>query len=132
MTGPFAVNLGGEGEEPGALNRQPPHMFSPDRGTARDVSDGGAGPDYATVLRRGHDFLLCPNDRLALPDGCVDRVFTNGVPIFPCTFSAPVNHLGPVVRFDELERVLKPGGRWFHNEDEVTWTRGVPPKLPDP
>jgi hypothetical protein len=70
----FAVNLGGEGEEPGVLNQQPP---------------GALDSKWLSVTRKtvpqlvadGHQFLICPNDALALPDECADRVYTNSVPI---------------------------------------------------
>ena len=121
----FVVNLGGEGEVPGALNQQPGPIWSRARVTSRNTNR-----TFGEEVDDGADFLLCPNDRLALPDGCVDTILTNWVPLFPCNAPAPTSHLGPVVQFTELERVLKPNGRWFHNGAPVAWTRGVPPILP--
>jgi hypothetical protein len=70
----FSINLGGEGEVAGVLNQQPA---------------AAAGPHWKSVsaqslhelIQSGCDFLLCPNDALALPNGCADVVHTNNVPI---------------------------------------------------
>jgi hypothetical protein len=99
---PFAVNLGGEGELPGILNQQPP---------------GAAGPTWFSVSRKtlvelirdGHTFLICPNTALALPDECVDTVYTNNVPVDKPSI------LGPGVQTSEIRRILKPGGVWIRD-----------------
>ncbi len=70
----FAINLGGEGEIPGILNQQPLEA---------------AGPNWYSIgtrtlielIRDGHQFLICPNTVLALPDECVDKVYTRNVPV---------------------------------------------------
>ena len=71
----FVVNLGGEGEVPGALNQQDAVCVEPFWHVARTRES------FADAVRRGLRFLLCPNDALALPDGCADAVVSNGVPI---------------------------------------------------
>ena len=127
MTGPFVVNLGGEGEEPGALNQQPARFWFRGRPLSRDGSR-----TLGEEVDAGAAFLLCPNDPVSLPDGCADVVLTNGVPIYPSNQTAPANLLGTAVLFTEVERLLKPGGRWFHDKVEVRRTPGVAPKLPNP
>lgn len=99
----FAINLGGEGEEPGVLNQQPPKSLD---STWRSVSR----KTVAQLVVDGHQFLICPNDALAIPDECVDRVYTNSVPID--TTNA---WFGPGVQSSEIKRILKPGGEWIRD-----------------
>lgn len=98
----FAINLGGEGEVADTLNQQPP---------------GAAGPNWKSVhglllvdlIQTGGQYLICPNKALALPDDCVDVVYTNSVPVDqPST-------LGPGVQSSEIQRILKSGGVWIRD-----------------
>jgi hypothetical protein len=71
----WRINRGGEGEVPGVLNQQ-----------GRWVVRGGyrssrAGQTFAHLVNAGHDFLLADNVALPIPDGSVDEVITNYVPI---------------------------------------------------
>ena len=100
----FVVNLGGEGEVPGALNQQEgPHL---DRGRplARDHAR-----TFGEEIDADAPFLLCPNDALALPDGCADAVVSNGVPIG----KTGLRRSGIVP--SEIDRILRPGGTWTHD-----------------
>lgn len=98
----FAINLGGEGEVASVLNQQ---------------TSNAAGPSWKSVnsrslhdlIQSGCDFLLCPNDVLALPDSCVDVVYTNNVPIDVATWR------GPGVQSSEIQRILKSGGVWIRD-----------------
>jgi hypothetical protein len=98
----FRVDLGGEGGIPGILNQQPleaagPNWFSVSRKT------------LVELIRDGHQFLICPNTALALPDGCVDIVYTSGVPVDKMTV------MGPEVQSSEIRRILKSGGVWIRD-----------------
>src|SRR4051794_34015439 len=99
---PFVVNLGGEGEQPDILNQQPAWAAEPTWFTTKRES-------LLDLLRRGHTFLLCPNDALTLPDECVDTVFTTSVPVDVTTWR------GPGVQSSEIRRILKPGGIWIRD-----------------
>ncbi|MEO2092057.1 MAG: hypothetical protein ABGY75_21595, partial [Gemmataceae bacterium] len=63
----FVVNLGGEGEVVGALNQQGPWALNSSWFSSRD------GKPLAQLVADGHGFLICPNDAIALPDGCCRR-----------------------------------------------------------
>ena len=117
---PFVVNLGGEGEEPNALNQQHAPQWTP----ARELSRGGdaahGASTFADLLEAGEDFLLCRNERVALPDACVDRVVTNNVRVYPHDADRPSNDwFGPWVVESEITRILRPGGEWYHSEERV-------------
>ena len=111
---PFIVNLGGEGEESGALNQQPGTRFSRDRQVVRN-------PDrtFGDQVDSGHDFLLCLNTCVSLPDGCADCILTNGVPVYPHNETVSQTFLGPVVMQSEIARLLKSDGVWLDNGDPV-------------
>ena len=99
---PFVINLGGEGEVKGVLNQQ-------DRWAILDPNwrSSQHGKTISELVGDGHVFLICDNVALAIPDGCVDTVITNSVPIDKTTW------LGPGVQSSEIVRILKPGGRWI-------------------
>jgi ubiquinone/menaquinone biosynthesis C-methylase UbiE len=108
---PFRVNLGGEGEVPGVLNQQGRWV----------VLDSGwrssrAAQTFEDLVRAGHQFLVCDNTHLPLPDSCCDEVITNSVPIDVAT------HLGPGVQTSEVQRILKPGGLWTH-DNTLRWVK---------
>jgi hypothetical protein len=100
---PYRVNLGGEGEIVGVVNQQPPWVVHPDWRSSR------TGETLQELVAHGVDFLICPNLPVALPDSCADEVLTNDVPVDLITF------LGLGVQSNEVNRILKPGGKWIHD-----------------
>src|SRR5262245_37572271 len=102
----LAVNLGGEGEIPGALNQQPPSALGPNWLSA---TFNNPGKTIRELEAEGHQFLIAPNDQLPFPDGSVDVVYTNWVPLDRIT------HSGPGVQTSEIKRILKSGGVWIKN-----------------
>ena len=106
----FAINLGGEGEIPGVINQQGPWVLDPSWRSSRD------GKTLQELVNEGHDFLICPNDRLPFLDNSVDVVYTNGVPIDRTTW------LGPGVQSSEIHRILKTGGQWI-KDGTLEWTK---------
>ncbi len=104
----FVVNLGGEGEVPGALNQQPPWFV---------VTSSAVNLQYfVRLVGQGKDYLICPNETVALPDGCADVVHTNSVPLDVTTWR------GPGVQTSEVRRILKSGGVWINN-GQIRWTK---------
>lgn len=101
------LNLGGEGEFFNFVNQQPPAALHPEWTSCRN------GLRLHVLAERGHQFLVCPNDRLCVPDASVDIVLTNNVPVDGMSW------LGPCVQTAEIRRVLAPGGRWLHNGVEL-------------
>jgi hypothetical protein len=100
---PYRVNLGGEAEAAGALNQQGPWVLQPGWTSSR------TGQPLAQLVAAGHEFLICDNLAIPLPDGCADEILTNWVPIDTTT------HLGPGVQSSEIRRILKSGGIWRLN-----------------
>jgi len=98
------VNLGGEGEERGVLNQQGAWVLMP------GWRSSGTGETLESLGAAGHDFLICSNLTLALPDSCVDEIITNNLP--PCD---GVTFLGPTVQTSEIQRILMSGGAWTDN-----------------
>jgi hypothetical protein len=101
---PFRINLGGEGEVPGVLNQQAAWVVR------RGWKSSQTSQTFSALVRAGHQFLICENSNLALPDSAVDEVITNNIP--PVDI---VTWLGPTVQTSEIRRILKSGGRWIHN-----------------
>lgn len=97
------INLGGEGELAGVLNQQRPFALGPNW---RSVT----GLTLAELTALGHSFLICPNEAVALPDGCCDEVITNNV-----TIDTTHPFYGPGVQRSEIERILKSGGHWIRD-----------------
>lgn len=98
------VNLGGEGEAPDAVNVQP--------GTVSNdapLAGAGRGQTLKELAAQGHVIVKADNTQLPFADGSVDEVVTNNVPIDRNT------HLGPDVQTSEIDRILKPGGKWVDN-----------------
>jgi hypothetical protein len=100
----FRVNLGGEGEEPGVLNQQPPFALGPTWFSWRN-----GGKTLRELAAAGMPFVIADNTILPFADNSVDEVITNGVPLDRNTKD------GPGVQSTEVRRILKPGGRWLHN-----------------
>jgi hypothetical protein len=96
------LNLGGEGEEPDVMNQQPEWVPGP-------VHWNTVGPHLAALIAVGEAFLFCRNSDLPFPNGTVDYVFSNNVPIDTNTW------LGLGVQSSEVRRVLRPGGEWQHD-----------------
>jgi hypothetical protein len=97
---PYCVNLGGEGEAAGALNQQGPWALRAGWASSR------TGQTVEQLAAAGHEFLICDNQTIPLPDDCADEVLTNSVPVDTFTW------LGPGVQSSEIRRILKSGGVW--------------------
>jgi hypothetical protein len=108
---PFRVNLGGEGEVPGVLNQQGRWVV-----LHAGWRSSQMGQTFADLVRAGHEFLICDNTQLPLPDGCCDEVITNSVPI---DWTTP---FAPGVQTSEVQRILKPGGVWVH-DGTIRWAK---------
>jgi hypothetical protein len=100
---PYRVNLGGEGEAAGALNQQGPWVLQSGWASSR------TGQTLDQLAAAGHEFLICDNLTIPLPDDCADEVLTNSVPVDTTTW------LGPGVQSGEIRRILKSGGVWILN-----------------
>jgi hypothetical protein len=96
------LNLGGEGEEPNVINQQPEWVTSPSHWLR-------LGSHVAPLIASGEPFLFCRNSDLPFPDGTVNEVISNNVPVDMNTW------LGPGVQTSEVQRVLRSGGEWLHN-----------------
>jgi len=100
----LVVNLGGEGEVPGALNVQGEWVQDPLWRSSRK------GETLSALLASNHQFLFITNfGILPFPDNSVDQVITNDVPVDQTTF------LGPGIQSSEVIRILTPGGTWVDN-----------------
>lgn len=97
------LNLGGEGEDPDCINQQPPWV---------DLSHptSRSGQPLRTLTQAGIPFLFCENTLLPFPEGAVDEIVTNGVPI-----DQGATWLGPSLDSNEIKRLLKAGGTWYHD-----------------
>ncbi len=104
----FVVNLGGEGEVAGALNQQPPWFVT--------ASGAVNQQHFLGLVAAGENYLICPNEALALPDECADVVHTNNVPLDVVTWREPG------VQTSEIWRILKSGGQWIDN-GQSQWTK---------
>jgi hypothetical protein len=100
---PYRVNLGGEGEVAGVLNQQGRWAANP------GWASSATGQTLEQLASAGHDFLLCDNLTIPLPDGCADEVLTNSVPIDVTTW------LGPGIPSAEIRRILKRGAVWIRD-----------------
>jgi hypothetical protein len=99
------VNLGGEGEDPGVLNQQPPFALGPTWFSWRH-----GGKTLRELASAGIPFIIADNTNLPFADGSMDEVITNSVPI-----DTNVPGFGPGVQTSEIWRILKSGGRWVHD-----------------
>jgi hypothetical protein len=97
------VNLGGEGEAPGAINQQGPWVLDPLWRSTRE------GKTLKQLQTEGHRFVISNNLQLPIQNDSVEEVITNNVPIDRITW------LGPGVQSKEIHRILKPGGHWVHD-----------------
>jgi hypothetical protein len=104
MPPPWRINLGGEGEVAGVLNQQGPWALGP------SYRASATGQTLAAMVGAGHQFLISENIGLLIPDGSFDEVITNNIPPVDS-----VSFLGPTVQTAEIRRILKSGGRWFHD-----------------
>jgi ubiquinone/menaquinone biosynthesis C-methylase UbiE len=95
---------------PDVLNQQP-------RGVVRSTwLSSVTGKSFVDLIGDGLDILVCDNTALPFPDDTFDDVITNAVPV------DTVSVLGPGVQTSEVQRILKPGGRWVH-DGVVVWTK---------
>lgn len=106
------LNLGGEGEIPGVPNQQPPWALAPGW---RSTTIGNPGKTIRELEAEGHQFIITPNDKLAIADESYDIVYTSSVPVDKTTY------LGPGVQSSEIRRILKLGGIWIR--DGRVWYR---------
>ena len=98
----LGLNLGGEGEEPDVINQQPEWVTSLHHWVQ-------VGPHLAPLIAAGEPFLFCRNSELPFPDGSVDLIISNNVPVDIHTW------LGPGLQSSEIQRVLRSAGQWKHN-----------------
>jgi hypothetical protein len=103
----LCINLGGEGEVPDVINQQGSWVLNP-----LWMNSNGT-KTLAELVADGHDFMIAPNPDLPFPDGVVDDVITNNVPIDIMALH------GPGVQSSEIRRILKAGGRWIDNGSVV-------------
>jgi hypothetical protein len=104
MDRPIRINLGGEGEVPGALNQQGIWVFSNDWASSRE------GKTFAELRIDGHSFVISDNRLLPFEDSSIDEVYTNAVPI-----DGRDTFLGPPIQSSEITRVLKISGKWYRD-----------------
>ncbi len=95
------VNLGGEGEQRGAINVQP----------GRIGGDAELAHEHARDVARLSDqpVVKAAGNRLPFATGSVDLVVTNNVPID----EPRSTHFGPSFTISEVLRILKPDGLWL-------------------
>ena len=114
---PTSINLGGEGELPGVRNQQPEWVpTDPNWRSQRNEP-------WAQFAARVPDVDYVPNYPLTYPDDSFDVVYTNSVPI-----DRPGVRRRPGLQSSEIERILKPGGRWVNTDanGQVTiWVKPV-------
>jgi len=108
------VNIGGEGEVPGALNLQGRWALGRTYGRAQPTRKGEpAGQNLAGMIAEGHEFVIynARTGKLPFADSSVPKVYTNTIPID----TPPGGAFGgaPGVTSSEISRVLRPGGRWI-------------------
>ena len=97
------INVGGEGEVPGAINVNGTWLNTP------GWKSGHAGnPTLADLQAQGHEFRLVDDmSKMPFADESVDEVYINSVCI------DAVSWLGPCPSSKEIERILKPGCPWY-------------------
>ena len=101
---PVVINVGGEGEVPGAVNVNGKWLGDPAWRSARE-----GNPSLRELKDEGHIFVLADMDSLPFGDASVDVVYTNNVCIDAVAF------LGPCPTSAEIHRILKPSGVWIHD-----------------
>jgi hypothetical protein len=109
---PRVVNLGGEGEVPGAINQQIAAALRPGWGASRTEV---AGKSLAELRQMGDAYIVSENTALPFANASIDRVITNSVPIDVDTI------FGAGVQSSEIWRILKPQGEWIHNGGVMPW-----------
>lgn len=94
------VNLGGEGEEPIAINVQP----------GRIGGSSELARDHARVVaeRSGQSVVRASGNRLPFATSSIDKVVTNNVPID----EPSPGYFGPSFTSAEILRILKADGQW--------------------
>jgi hypothetical protein len=100
---PVIVNLGGEGEIPGAINQNIATILKP------DWASSASGTPLVQLQEYGNVFVVSSNTNLPFATGSVDVVITNYVPIDTTTF------MGPGIQSSQIDSILKPDGIWIHN-----------------
>jgi len=67
------------------------------------------GQTLHDLTRLGHDFLICPNERLPLAANSIDLVVTNSVAVDQVVLGEPT------IQSSEIYRILASPGRWVHD-----------------
>jgi hypothetical protein len=108
------VNIGGEGEVPGAINLQGRWALSRGYGRSQATPKGEpAGQNLAGMIAERHEFVIynAKTGKLPFADNSVPKVYTNSIPID----TPPGGAFGgaPGVSSAEIIRILRPGGQWI-------------------
>lgn len=100
------LNLGGEGEVPNAINIQPATIGG---------SSGEAVKNAKKIQEScGQPVVCATGDKLPFPDNSVDDIFLNNAPL-----NGVNGYFGPSFTTDEINRILKPDGNFYHNGQQV-------------
>jgi hypothetical protein len=100
----LVLNVGGEGEVPGALNVQGRWVLDPSWRSSQ------GGQTLEALQAQGHEFHIVDDmSQLPFKTDSAQTVHTNSVPLDRPTF------LGPSPSSSDISRVLGPGGQWFNN-----------------
>lgn len=101
------INLGGEGEVPGAINANLPYLMSPGFVAARD------GNTKLKGVKKSGPVVICNSDQLPFADSCADEVLASGVPVNQHSY------LGAGYKTSDMKRIAKPTGKIVINGELV-------------
>lgn len=90
------INLGGEGEHPGAINVNLDCVLHPDWCASRD------GTTMLPDVKQSGPVVVARSDCLPFAPGCADKILTNSVPVGNWSTS-----MGPAYHPDEIKRIKK-------------------------
>jgi hypothetical protein len=106
------VNLGGEGEVPGAINQQPQWVLDDPTWRASRT-----GKTIHELIADGHQFVFGSNESLPFADSSVQYVFTNHVEVNGISYLKK-----PWVPETEIWRILVDGGVWY-DDGILKWVK---------